>query len=101
MNRFDKLRNQHQNAVEEFRVKTTAIANEAGRVSDVAKNADKIIEDIDKEFQRVTKLTKTDIAFLFIAVGLQCCRQYLLPNDVNRITDKEGDKKIRLLTSIS
>lgn len=97
MNRFDKLRNQHQNAVEEFKVKTTAIANEAGRVSDVAKNADKIIEDIDKEFQRATKLTKTDIAFLFIAVGLQCCRQYLLPNDVNRITDKEGDKKIKSL----
>ena len=97
MNRFDKLRNQHENAVEEFRVKTTAIANEAGRVSDVAKNADKIIEDIDKEFQRATKLTKTDIAFLFIAVGLQCCRQYLLPNDVNRITDKEGDKKIKSL----
>lgn len=97
MNRFDKLRNQHQNAVEEFKVKTIAIANEAGRVADVSKNADKIIEDIDKEFQRVTKLTKTDIAFLFIAVGLQCCRQYLLPNDVNRITDKEGDKKIKSL----
>ncbi|MBO4639325.1 MAG: hypothetical protein J5710_06165 [Treponema sp.] len=95
MNRFDKLREQHQNAVEEFKVNTSAIANEAGRVAVISRDSEQIINDIDKQFEKVTKLTKTDIVFLFIAVGLQCCRQYLLPNDFNRITDKEGDKKVK------
>lgn len=95
MNRFDKLRNQHQNAVNEFKTKTTAIAKEACRVADISRDSEQIINDIDKQFEKVTKLTKTDVIFLFIAVGLQCCRQYLLPNDFNRITDKEGDKKVK------
>ena len=95
MNRFDKLRNQHQNAVEEFRVKTTAIANEAGRVADISKNAEKIIEDIDKQFENVTKLTKTDIVFLFVAVALQCCRQYLLTDFKERPNhDKAAEKTL-------
>lgn len=97
MNRFDKLRNEHQHAVNDFKNKTLQIANEAGRVADVAKNADKILDDIEKEFQRVTKLTKTDIILLFVAVGLQCCRQYLLPNDFNRISHEEGDELMEKL----
>ncbi len=97
MNRFDKLRNEHQNAVNDFKNKTQQIANEADRVADIAKNADKILDDIEKEFQRVTKLTKTDIILLFVAVGLQCCRQYLLPNDFNRISHEEGDELMQKL----
>lgn len=95
MNRFDKLRNQHQNAVEEFRVKTTAIANEAGRVADISKNVEKIIENIDEQFEIVTKLTKTDIVFLFVAIALQCCRQYLLTDFKERPDhDKAAEKTL-------
>lgn len=92
MNRFDRMRAEHDSAVNNFKQNLTKIANEAERVADVSHNAEKILDDIEKEFQRATKLTKADITLLFIAVGLQCCRQYLLPNDFNRISHDKGDK---------
>ena len=90
MNRFDKLRNEHKHAVNDFKNKTLQIADEAGRVADVAKNAEQIINDIDKEFEKVTKLTKSDIVFLFVAVALQCCRQYLLTDFKERLDHDEA-----------
>jgi hypothetical protein len=56
------------------------IAKDAERVSLVAKNANIIIQDIDRQFEQATKLTKIDIAFLFLAVALQVARQYFFTN---------------------
>lgn len=78
MNRFDRLRKSHDEAVNEYKQSLQKVANEAGRVAGVAHNAEKIIDDIERQFETATKLTKTDVAFLFLAVALQCCRQYLL-----------------------
>ena len=96
MNRFDKLRNQHDEAVNEYKQRLQKIANEEGRVADVARDAQKIIDDIDAQFESVTKLTKTDIAFLFLAVALQCCRQYLITDFKDRPGHAQAAKKVFL-----
>jgi hypothetical protein len=73
------------------------LAKDAERVSLVAKNANIIIQDIDRQFEQATKLTKTDIAFLFLAVALQVARQYFFTNFKERSGHNEaakGAKKI-------
>lgn len=96
MNRFDRMRAEHNAAVNDYKQSLTKIANEAGRVADVAHNAEEIINDIEKQFEKVTKLTKTDVAFLFLAVALQCCRQYLLTDFKERPGDAEAAKNTLL-----
>lgn len=49
-------------------------------------------DEIDGEFARRTKLSKGDIAFLFLAIGLQCCRQYLLTDFKERVDDQTAAK---------
>jgi hypothetical protein len=67
------------------------IANESLRVADVAHNARQILDDLDAEFEEKTELTGTDITFLFLAIALQCARQYILSNDKFRLTSSGGD----------
>lgn len=69
----------------------TQIQNEYGRVADISKRAPAVIEDVDKKFKEKTKLTDSDIAFLFLCTALQCARQYLLTNDKFRISAHQGD----------
>ena len=64
-----------------------AMSNEEKRVADVSRNAPAIIENIDKDFERKTRLQGWDITFLFLATAIQCIRQYLLSNDKFRLQD--------------
>lgn len=66
--------------------------NETVRVRKVVENTREILDDLDEEFRRETGLTKTDVAFLFVAVGLQIARQYLLSNEKFRLSASQGDK---------
>ena len=50
------------------------IVDESYRVADVAHHARLILDDIDREFERQTGLDGKDLAFLFLAVGLQLAR---------------------------
>jgi len=52
------------------------------------------LDEIDKEFKKKTGLTKTDVAFIVIAIALQCTRQYVLQPflDKFRMTDKQNAK---------
>ena len=66
---------------------------EAQRVADVAHNAPKILDDLDREFEQKTSLNRLDITFMFLATAIQCARWYLLPNDKFRFSSAtEGDK---------
>jgi len=97
MKKYDVLKTQLNNAVSDAKTDIThlnAIADEAGRISNVARDARIIITDIDRQFEEKTKLTKVDIIFLFFAASLQVARQILLPNDSFRLTATEGDKLI-------
>lgn len=69
---------------------TDRIITESYRVADVAKNAPQIIANLEEEFEHRTRLQKQDMAFLFLATALQCCRQYLLTDFKDRLGDQEA-----------
>ncbi|MBP1564801.1 MAG: hypothetical protein J6A58_03480 [Oscillospiraceae bacterium] len=68
--------------------------NEMNRVINIVENTDAILDDLDNQFCNKTGLTKTDMVFLFVAVGLQIARQYLLSNEKGRISASQGDKLV-------
>lgn len=73
--------------------KVNQVSEEAQRVSQVAKNASVIIADLDRQFAQATKLTGTDITFLFFATALQCIRQYILTPFTARMNDKDSARE--------
>lgn len=75
---YDKLKKEHNLATTQFNESLRIVAEEAGRVADISHNAEKIINDIEKQFEETTQLNTSDIAFLFLATAMQCCRQYFL-----------------------
>ena len=54
------------------------ISGEYHRVTELSYDAPGLIENLDRDFEKRTRLTGTDIGFLFVAVALQCMRQYIL-----------------------
>ena len=66
------------------------IINETKRVESIAANSEKIIADLDKEFENLTGLNKVDFPFFFFFSALQCIRIYLI-NNLTKI-DKAGNK---------
>ena len=73
------------------------ILHEEQRVAEISRSAAVIIEDLDRDFKRATKLTDVDVAFLFLAAALQCVRQYVLKPlmDTKRVSDTEAAKKVK------
>ena len=72
-----------------------SIEEEAQRVAEIMYAAPQILEDLDQKFSETTKLTRSDMIFLFIATGLQCLRQYVFVNDNFRITHGQGDAVVK------
>ena len=70
-----------------------SIIAESKRVEEVAHNAPELINNLDEEFQSITKFNKIDIEFLFFATALQCTRQYFLSDFKERLNDKDAAKK--------
>lgn len=64
------------------------VGQEIGRVAEVAENTRDILDDLDDQFANKTGLEKTDFAFLFVAIALQCVRIYFM-NDLTKI-EKAG-----------
>lgn len=65
---------------------------EVKRVINVVSNSDKILDELDKEFCEKTGLTPIDMCCLFLAIGLQIARQYLLSNEKCRLSHSQGDQ---------
>ena len=83
MGKYDNLRNQLNSSTNKVQTgisKLSAVNTEMRRVANVAHSAESIINDIDEQFAKATKLDKTDIIFLFAATALQCARWILLPS---------------------
>lgn len=74
---------------------------ETGRVKNVVKNTSNILEDLDDQFCKKTGLTKIDVTLLFLALGLQIARQYLLSNEKYRLDSYKGDKVIDSTLSLA
>ncbi len=104
MRKYDQLKSDLGNAtkgIQEDVGNLRKIASESHRVSRVARDTRIIIDDLDGEFERLTKLNRIDVTFLFFATALQCARQYLLTSfqepqdhDVSdkKVKEKENDK---------
>lgn len=67
---------------------------EAARVREVVENTGAILEDLDQQFREQTGLTETDTIFLFLAIGLQLVRQYVVSNETFRLTANQGDQLV-------
>ena len=74
---------------------TEQIADEYHRVTEYSKSPAVIINEIDSQFESATRLSKTDIAFLFVATALQCVRQYVLTPFTERVNDQEAAKAVK------
>ena len=70
------------------------IYDEQRRVTKLSGQAGMVINQIDRDFKEKTKLSNSDIVFLFLCAALQCARQYLLPNNVFRLTAHQGDRLV-------
>lgn len=98
MGKYEKLRNDAKTAVTGVKKQAAhfqEVADEYRRVENTYSNAAVIISDIEKQFETATKLTKTDITFLFFATALQCVRQYFLTPFRERLTDQEAAKNTK------
>ncbi|MBK5274153.1 MAG: hypothetical protein JJE30_03775 [Desulfuromonadales bacterium] len=72
------------------------IIEENNRVAEVAHNSEKILDDLDRQFEKLTQLNGVDITFLLFASALQCARQYLLSNKKCRHSkDSDGSKPFK------
>ena len=67
--------------------------DETVRVRNVMRNTRETLDDLDEQFCRQTGLTKVDTAFLFIAIGLQIVRQYLLTQFPQRLDNQSAAKE--------
>lgn len=102
MSKYDKLKKRKEEAFSATKKPVghrVEIADEIDRVSNVLYHAGDIISDLDDKFLRATKLNGTDISFLFLAVAIQCIRQYLLSNEKLRLEDQIVDGKVRMTSS--
>lgn len=85
---FEKVHQVLSDNVQQIDTHMGQVQTEYGRVTELSHKAPAVIENIDRKFKAKTRLSDSDVAFLFICTGLQCARQYLLSNDKLRLTDK-------------
>lgn len=82
MGRFDRQHEENEKICIDVHKEFTSLQNninELERVRLIAENAGSIIDNLDYEFENMTKLSREDISFLFFATALQCCRQIIQP----------------------
>lgn len=101
MNReLNRLKSQACNNVNELKQKLNndliekhldEVQGEYNRISEIAHHAPAIIENLDKQLKEKTKLSNSDVSFLFLCTAIQCARQYLLTNEKLRLSARQGD----------
>lgn len=68
------------------------VQSEYHRVVELSGQAGLIVNQIDKDFKEKTQLDYKDTIILFMAVSLQCARQYLLSGEKWRLSASQGDQ---------
>lgn len=99
MSKYDRYRKENESISNEIVQKTREsqaislkIENEAKRVSNVIDKVNIIVGDADTQFEKATGLKGQDITLLFVAVALQCARQYLIGHITQRTNDQVAAK---------
>ena len=62
------------------------------RVEGILDNTKVILDNLDNEFSKRTGLNAVDVSFLFLAIGLQMARQYILTKFPERLDDQTAAK---------
>ena len=68
---------------------------QADRLRKFFEKTPQILDDIDKEFEDNVKLDAWEIKLLFVAVAMQCIRQYILTPFIERVDDKTAAKRVK------
>lgn len=89
---FLRQRSVVQDSLETTCNKLQSGADETNRAIGVLQNTREILNDLDRQFCEKTGLNGTDTAILFLAIGLQIARQYLLTRFPIRLDDQIAAK---------
>lgn len=92
---FRKRKKYIMNDVHEISNRYECGYQEAKRVHDIVANTEVVLDDLDWQFCEKTGLTDTDVAFLFVAIGLQIIRQYLVTKFPERQDDQTSAKQTK------
>lgn len=79
---IEELRNKRKQLHEKAHADLTsveALACESERVANIASNSKETLNEIDKEFERLTALNNTDIVFMLFSAMLQTMRWVMMP----------------------
>lgn len=68
------------------------IEEENERVGKLCEDPETMLSEINKKFEKATKLCGTDISFLFLATALQVIKQYAVTKFPIRLNDQEAAK---------
>ena len=92
---YNELRELNESIYEENRSETNRkrkLVDSIDRTLGICEQNKNIINEIEQSFLEKTKLTKSDIPFLFLAVALQTVRWFILPSldlDFSKISNAE------------
>ncbi len=99
---YNRLSKENKNICEknlsemyEWQYDLKKIKTEVERTAQIAKYSATIIDEIDYQFERATKLNSTDVTFLFFATALQCIREYVIGSITQRVDDKTAAKNTK------
>lgn len=84
-----------ENSIHSLNHSLSSLAEDSFKAARVMGNVSSIIDEIELDFEQTTRLRKQDIVFLFLATGLQCLRQYVIPSSAYRLSATEGDRLMR------
>lgn len=95
MSKFDKLKqlNNTQQLAEKPQFELACLGldelvADAERTTEIYRNADKYLDDIDEQFMKATGLDKTDVTILMLATALQVGR-WVVIGEINGIVSKK------------
>lgn len=91
METYEELLKRYKKVTDDFDQTIKKLEQESQdikRIRSVVENTGDILDDLDEQFCKATKLSKLDMEFLFVAIGLQIIRQYLLTKFPERLDDK-------------
>lgn len=76
---------------------STNLKKNLDNLSNAINNFNSIVDEINEEFYRNTKLNKDDFKFIIFTATLHSLRWGLFPSDQNSFSSKQGERKARKL----
>lgn len=88
LERIDALENDFQEIQQ-------SVNNSCNKLIDSIENFSQNIRHIETTFDEMTKLKREDYVFILFCAGLQTCRQYLVTDFKQRLSDQDATKEVK------